>query len=524
MREATPATLERTYRGAVALLTVLAFLLSAAWAIMLPLFDGPDESRHYNSVARIVNGDGWGRPYEPRLLGSTQQALVESGVGLPDGSRTAPAVVSADRSGFLDPGSFEPRFRDYMVQHPPGYYVVQAGVITVAGGESLRWDRAHLLMRIASAAMLAAAVPFMIGAARWATGSRVAGIVGAAAVLAIPFFTVMGSYVSNDTLLLTTCSATLYFLVRACSDSRLSAWMLPLAGIAYGGALLTKGLALMLAPAVVVLAILAAHRRGWSVKTVATQIAAPAVIAAAIGGWWWVRNYLVLGVVQPSQFGSRERLQEPVAEYDLGRFVSGFFDRFNATFWGRGASAEKAFPQALEWGLAAVALGVVVSALIWGRRRWLMLVLLSFPVIVACTLFFNAHGIYWDTGRPQRGIQGRYVFSGAAAFAVVAAIAWCAAVRRLRRSAGTLLALVAPLPFLVTLLAMSWLVPRSWSGLTGLEAGWLPDEYMGVPKLIYIALLGITALVVVCLSATLVRLHRVDAELVDSLEKAEGER
>lgn len=502
---------ERRYRRAVVLLTLTGLLLSAFWAIALPYFDGPDESRHYNSVARIVDGGGWPLPYAADIFGSTQVAIMEAGGTLSDGQTYSSIPAASERSALLTgvPDTLDEI--DNMVQHPPGYYAVDAILVKLFGGAELRWDQAHIIMRGGSALMLALAIPFVVGVGRRLSGSPGGGLIAGIGMLMIPFYTVMGGYVSNDTLLVTLCSATVYFLVRAGGDPRSSAWWLPAAGIAYGAALMTKGLALMLAPAVIILAIMAVVRRGFSVRAVLSQLLVPAILAGAVGGWWWIRNYLLLGVVQPSQLGGRASSETPSDAYDLPRFFTQAISRMNATFWGRGGSDAKAFPDIIELLLGILLILVLVGAFVVSRRRVMLAVLLSYPMLILVTLFANSHSIFWDTGAINRGMQGRYLFSGAfafgAAFALVA-VAWRGRIRRPR----ALAAASAWGPAIATTLAATWLVPRSWSPAVRAADGLIPDNAMGISLSVYIVLALALLIVTAALCATMWRLPAERAE------------
>lgn len=212
-----------------------------------------------------------------------------------------------------------------MVQHPPGYYPASAAVLWIAGGGELRWDHASLLSRAVNAATLGLAIPLLAGSVRWVTGSRAAGLLGAFAALRVPFFVVMGGYVSNDTPLVTDCSATFYLIFRAWRGPAPPSWLLPAAGVTYGVALGTRGLALMMARVVVMLAVLAVRKTKRTMLGSVAALAVLAVVASAIRGWWWVRNLLVLGKLQPSQNGTREATGVMYPDYNL------------ATFWGEAA-------------------------------------------------------------------------------------------------------------------------------------------------------------------------------------------
>lgn len=491
--------MEQRYRYAVACAALLSFALSVLSAILLPYFDGPDEPRHVNSVARLVDGGGWPAPYEAKMLGSTLQAMYEAGDLLPDLTSAEEPAQPDDRSDLLGATDRPDEFRDFMVQHPPGFYAVEAAVVAAFGGGELRWDHAVLIMRVVSALITAAAMPFVIGFARWSTGSRSAGLVGGLLVLAIPFYPVMGGYVSNDALLITTCSAALYFSARAMRDPVARWFWMPLAGVAVAGALFTKGLALLILPTVGVFALVATHRRGWSVGSVATQVVLPLAVAMA-GGWWWIHNLVTLGVVQPSQHGARPRAAEPAEGYDLGLFLGNFFARLNATFWNRGANEAKALPDTLEATLGIVFLVLLVAAFVWGRSRGILAVAMLFPLLITVTLVQNAHTIYWNLGDPDRGIQGRYLFGAVAVFALAFAMVWLALRRGLPRMARAVAVLAALAPAAVAGWFLGWLVPRTWDAAGMSWSGSLPDDIMGVPVAIYPVAAGVAAAATVSLA------------------------
>ena len=148
---------ERAYRWAVACLTVIAFLVSLSWSTSLPFFSGPDESRHLNSVARLIDGGGWPLPYDAPVLGSVRDAVVESGLSTVMDVDSLP--VETERGPLIGDASQPDSGRDAMVQHPPGYYLVASAVIYAVGGGELRWDLALLVLRAVSAGIAALAIP-----------------------------------------------------------------------------------------------------------------------------------------------------------------------------------------------------------------------------------------------------------------------------------------------------------------------------------------------------------------------------
>ncbi|UQN14406.1 DUF2142 domain-containing protein [Gulosibacter sp. ACHW.36C] len=449
----------RLYSLAIATTSLLFFAFSLLWAFNSPFFDGPDESRHINSISRLVDGGGWPMPYEAVVTGATHQAELEGSVVVTQDGAVRELLDPIYRSTLFEYGTSQDKGRDTMLQHPPGYYAVAATVVAALGGGELRWDHAQFIVRGVSAAIVAGAIPFIVGTVRRVTRSRLIGILGGVGLLCVPFFTGLGGYASNDTLLLLACSATMYLLVRGVREARPSAWLLPLAGVAYGVALFTKGFALMLAPTVVILAFWVAWRRRRSVLHFVVQLLVPAAIAFAIGGWWWARNLLLLGKIQPSQLGDRERHENAFSGYDFGRFVGAFFERLNGTFWGRNLLPAEVVT------IAGVALiFVLIVALLTRQTRSMFFITALFPLLIAATIFNNAHGIYWDTSDPSRGVQGRYLFGGIVAVAIAIGACWLLILRRASTRARSILTMVGvAAPVAITAVCLPFMVSRRWT-------------------------------------------------------------
>lgn len=451
---------ERSYWLGALALTGLLFLGSVGWGVTTPAFHGPDETQHVNSVLRVLDGGGWPAPYEARVNGHTWQALVESGSPLVERrypeAREA-ATITETRSGVLDTTPLEDRWRDQMVQHPPAYYVITAGTVRALGGESLQWDEAQVVMRVTSAAATAAGLPFLIGVARRLTGSRTAGLVAGTVPFAIPFFVTMGGYVTNDALVFPAFSLCLYAGIRAVDDRRPLLWS-AVCGFALGSGLLVKGFLLMAVPVVVLLTLLVGRGRGWSWPRRALPPTFALSIAFVVGGWWWLRNWLTFGVVQPTQYGHAAPLDG--LDSDPRFFVTNFVGRFARLFWGRGGDPTIGYPESAVLLASSLLVALIVLGLVVSPRRLLLAIGLVFTVLIVVTIFRNAWSIYTAVGSINRGVQGRYVFGGLAGVAAAVATAWAWLIRRQRR-------LWAPTTLVGALviqgLGWAWVMRRLWS-------------------------------------------------------------
>lgn len=412
---------ERRYRWCVALVTGAVLCVSLGWSVTSPAFFGPDETQHYNSVSRLVAGEGWPLPYEVAIRGDTWQAVGESGTDRAMEVRQDwnGLVVGDTRSRLHESTELGDRGTDQMVQHPPGYYAVAAAAVQLSGGGDLPWDWALLIMRWVSAVLVAAAVPAVCGVGRRLTGSRLAGVIAGVSLLTVPYFANSAGFVTNDSLLVVTGSYALYFALRAAVDARRPLRWLTAAGVALGLAMLSKGLALMAVPVVFAFAALAAWRWETSWLRRLVTVAVPMVAAVVVGGWWWLRNVLLLGTVQPSQFGAVTPEPNGAFDYNWWYFVGVFFSRFNGLFWGRGVVAELGLPDSVVTGAGFIMVVATAVALFVGRRRLELALLLFFSVLVVATLFRNAHGIYVDFGLVGRGVQGRYIYGGIVAYGAV---------------------------------------------------------------------------------------------------------
>lgn len=453
------------YRRHLIRLTSAFFLLCLTWAISLPYFDGPDEIHHHNSVVRVARGLGWPRPYEAKMLGSTHHTRTEAQPPEPEAGSPVSRPPATRRARLVDPGPHEDHTRDHMVQHPPGFYLLAAAPLKLVGVGSIRWDTAALLMRIVSALTLTAALPFIVGTVSRLTGHRLAGLLGGTSLVGIPFFSNMGGYVTNDNLLIATGAAALYGATRIAVEPDAPRWLPAATGAALGLALFTKGYALLLIPAIVILSVLAIVRRPSGERSsLIGRLGIGAMLTVALGGWWWIRNLVVLGRLQPSQL-ARVHVGKPVhPDYSLTSFLRGSADRIQATFWGRGARASIAYPSSLTW-IATIGLVIVILAGVYlARRRLETVVLATVPVLLAASFLANAHRIYRvlvDSRNGIRGVQGRYLFSGIVVVAVC--VGWVAVSAR-RRIGPARARWIAPAaltaPWLVAVGGLVWTVAR----------------------------------------------------------------
>lgn len=420
---------ERSYRVTLALITGVVTLVTLCWAVLVPSYRAPDEPQHVNSVVRVLYGGGWPAPNEAEMLPVLVTAQSEGAVTadlpgsiadrfdrdfvdvdpLPDAARTE---VDADNAQ-AEPPLGRP---DQMTQHPPLYYLVTAATIDAAGLEAERWDIQLIAMRLLSVA-LAAPLPLLIAAAvRQLTASRAAALCAAALPLFVPQLTHIGGSVSNDVLLTLAGAVTTVLIVRVLQgDDRYRVAVV--LGVALGVGLLAKAFMVFFLPAVVLAFVLTRARRTLWSRLGRAMVALG--VGFAVGGWWWVRNLLVYGEIQPSA-GIKVVSPDPERDSAVEYYTTALGDVAHS-FWGKFAWLEIPLP---GWfvALASVLTVVLVAVGVSVRRARRECVLLAgLAGLVLAAVLVRGYGAYVDDGL-YAGLQGRYLYVAVVAVAIVAGV------------------------------------------------------------------------------------------------------
>ncbi|WP_182353706.1 DUF2142 domain-containing protein [Flaviflexus huanghaiensis] len=490
----------RLFVSASALLTAIYLIFLITWAYATPTFRTPDAPAHYNSVMRLVGGGGWPAPGEATLDPTVLTIAVEGGLvppGAPDLSiahfyRLEGGIIEGNGSTFasVDPlhevERSVPQFGgggsvgvDQMTQHPPLYYGLAAGYLTLLGADSWQWDGQLLALRILSALMVMWVVPSAIATARTLGLGRRVSLAAGAAVFAVPQLAHTGSAVTNDSLfilsgaLLTMACAKVLTRTPAARDVLLVGALLGL-GLWTKATFIPFGL-------VVGFSFLFSH--GAMPRTrKAVYAGAAGIVGLLIGGYWWVRNLVLYGTIQPAGYPN-EATDWAGEDPDPVDFLTTALENLVGSFWGRFGWLELPMPPALVAGLTVIAAIMAIAGLraAKGRRPALIVLTLFVPVTIL-VLLIQAWMNYLHTGNVA-GMQGRYLFPAVSALAVLVAFGivwllrfgpWAA------RSGGALLSVVAPAVGFYglwlmlgssypgeSLLGFSWVRWDSWSIATG---------------------------------------------------------
>ncbi|PZS12501.1 MAG: hypothetical protein DLM57_18870 [Pseudonocardiales bacterium] len=451
------------------LLVALQGMIMLGITVLYPPFQEPDEVPHIDYVIAHRHGEWFDAIGERRFQSGVLVAyelVPKTQNGTHVGVRPPPA--RSTRKSFDDLGTApsDSLFPNQMVQHPPLYYGLAAGFSYLLPHFShQRFDVQVCWLRLLSVLLLLPVPLLIYGAALRATQRPTLALVAATLPLSIPSYLRIGASVTNDSLLtlLTVLAAALLVRIAWGDRGRRTAVLL---GLAWGAALLTKGFALALPPAIVLAYLAGGHgslrdrvRGGWP------GIVTAGVIGCAVGGWWWVRNLVVYGLVQPDGFAT---LPEGVRQQGFGKdhppagdidFFFGFFRLLGRRLWGSlGLIDQPSLPRPLLFIPAALLLLSLVGAVLAGLRRhrsrldvpgWTAgrAVSLIAPTVLTLGVTYVGSRSTYLRGRPLGGVQARYLLPTVLGLAICAAIVAHLAAGRMRRWLP-LAALLASLGFM----------------------------------------------------------------------------
>ncbi|MEP7019128.1 MAG: DUF2142 domain-containing protein [Pseudonocardiales bacterium] len=459
----------RRFPLAIWFIMALQAMLMLATTVIYPPFQSPDEIAHIDYVIAHRHGewlDGVGeRRYQVGVDKAYNQVpRMQDGTHI--GAKPVPTRSARKSFDELGRGPSRNPYPNQMVQHPPLYYGLAAGFSYLLPNWShQRFDIQVFWLRLLSI-LLMAPVPLLIyAAARRATGNGAIALVAAIIPLSMPTYLRIGASVTNDSLLTLLTVAVSALLVRVAwgDQTRRTAVLL---GLAWGGSLLTKGFPLALPPAIVLAYLLGVDgslrdrvRASWR------GIVASGAIGFALGGWWWIRNLVVYGAVQPNGFAklsSHLRQQGFGADRPHGsdlHFFASFFHLLGQRIWGAlGLTDLPSLPHSLLLLVAGVFIISQVAGVLVGLSRlrsrfdlpgWTTARAVSLLLPATLTLaviYVNARANYFQN-HPLGGVQSRYIMPALLGPVICSAVALYVVAGRLRRWLP-LAALTAALLFL----------------------------------------------------------------------------
>ena len=424
----------RRLPGRLWLIVALQALLMACTMVLYPSFQNPDEASHVDYVLAHRHGEWLDAPGQRQYQSGTRaaQSLVPA-IQFREHVGTRTPLPRAKRLSFDELGTapVKAAIPNQMTQHPPLYYGLAAGFsYLLPYFDHHRFDVQVAWLRLFSLLLLLPVPILIFTAARRATGSQTVALVASALPLSLPSYLRSGASVNNDSLLLLLSSVLVALLVRV-TFGDLSRRVALLVGLAWAGALLSKGFALAMPPAIVVAYLVGA--RG-SLRQRLALAWRPVLIAGAVGtvlgGWWWVRNLALYGTVQPDGLG---QLSDTVRQQIFGRdgahgtelnFFVQFFRLLGLRIWGSiGLIDTPSLSHRLLFGLSGLLLLAVLASLVAGlgpvraRSAWLRAtdwrldraVSLLLPVPLTLLVMYVGARPRYLHGRQLSGDQVRYL-------------------------------------------------------------------------------------------------------------------
>jgi len=325
-------------------------LCAAAWSLVVPPFETPDEPGHARYVSFLMeNGrlpragvEAPGEAHQPPLY----YALAAAAARCAGAERI---VVSPERN---------PRFRWYGGTEE-SKYLHPAGESPPLSGDA----RALHWLRLLSVVLGAATVAAIHRMGLAALGDPVQAAVAAALAAFIPQFTFLSASLNNDTLANLLSAGCLACLVMALSSTTAGAGLWLAAGVLAGAGILAKFTGLAMLPCGLIAIFLAGRRRGKSVWRETAAFLSPALLVPLP---LLARNLMVMGdplgaaaqVETLPQLLDRKTLLSPyfVTEFPLVLFRS---------FWGVFGWMSFLLP----WWFYAGCLALTLAAIVGLTRR-----------------------------------------------------------------------------------------------------------------------------------------------------------
>lgn len=407
------------YAAGVAAATLALLGVLLAWSVLTPGFRAPDEPQHVSTTLRLALHGSYPAPgtatMEPFVAASEPVFGMVRPYDLEPLAPEGPPRDMATRTvGELNDFSVTPEV-DWMTQHPPLPYATIAAGVRMLGVDGLQATTALMAMRwLSLLALLPVPALLAHGVRRLGLGDRTA-VAAAFSPLLVPQVALIGAVVTNGTLLVLL-STLVLVLSNGVLLGDLRRRTAVLLGLALAAALLTKGFALLLYPSVGL-----AYAGAWVRDRRAWRPALTSLGVSLLGLWWWIRNYLVHGSVQPSGVPPEAR-GEQLGDVPTGgpvRYALTFLDGFSSNLLFNLNDFETTWPSLIRRGTALAFILLLCAALVIARReqRWALLLAAGPGAAVFLVTLVNGYG-GWAIGDGVHGARGRYVQMAILALAI----------------------------------------------------------------------------------------------------------
>ncbi len=406
----------RRTRATLLMLACVGVAVTLLWSFAMPNFRGPDEVQHIDIIFEMTENHSFttSRDYKPHA-----RALVVSDIAY-NGDLSSLHALGTD----VIPRNKRPAFTDtpdlrsgsnQLNQHPPlgwGTAVVGSEIVGIFSEPSdWAYDKYVLLLRFFNALHMGFVGPLIYVSVRRLKGPHAVALLAGLLPLAIPMATNISGMMSNDGMLLLVGAGFAYCVARVVTGDYKIRNNVGF-GLVIAAALLTKAWGLLLLPTTAFVF----GSQWWVDRRHRFEILlasfATGVTATVVGGWWWVRNVVVEGAVQPHHAAFRPVPEgfTPMSSWAWMRMASAWLTR---RFWGWfGTFVDKV---RLPLWLATLATVVALICVVFAFRRSTTAVRIF--SIAGLGLFFvnsaevlrQARALHLEHGGIQ-GIQGRYMF------------------------------------------------------------------------------------------------------------------
>jgi 4-amino-4-deoxy-L-arabinose transferase-like glycosyltransferase len=403
-----------THRRVLTLLLVAFVVLAVAYSLANPLYEATDEVRHvryvrhlavYNALPEQVTQGPRAQSHHPPLYYALA-ALVSRWVPVEEDVYYSPPTNPFWAYRYWEVGQDNKNQYLHGSSEAFPFHGITLAVYL------MRWFSVILGLGVVY-------LTYRLGRTIWPARPALA-LAGAALVAFNPQFLYLSGAVGNDVAAALAATAVLLASVHLLSTGynvRRAAGMGALSGLA----LLTKfNLVALLAIVELALLIVAIRSRDWRPFVHGNLILLP--VAAAISGWWFLRNELLYG--EPTGFQRVTELWGVRDPLDSWTLAWSELPYLWSSLWGRFGYGQVPLPSWIYQGLA-VAAGVGSAGALWqvgamvARRQvriavifLILMVLLVFAVVFAYILVSPA------------GSMGRFFFPGLPALALLIAWGW----------------------------------------------------------------------------------------------------
>ena len=449
------------------LILVLFVILGSLYNLITPIFEKPDEPKHYAYVKYVA--DGRGLP----LFATDERPLWRQE------ATQGPLFYTLAALGtfWIDDSDFE-----VLIRENPHYLGGQgawgdnSNRFVHTDREAFPYRGATLAVRVARFIALfigAIAVAATYGIARIIFPARPALAVGAAALVAFnPMFLFISSSVSNDSTVAAASALTVLAGLRALRASPPTGRHFLALGLAWSLAVLAKSSALALGPWIGLILI----GTGWREKSIGSFLRRASIVGGLsllLAGWWYASTWVIHGdllgtATHAARFGRRDPMPTVL---QLLPELEGLEESFWALFGWRNLPVDERlyvlFAALDRMALLGWAILLVrqVRKRGWTRHQWLAVTLtwLWFSLALATVMRWMQLSTWGNTGR--------LLYSGLSAIALLLALGWSAFLPDdksrylLGALAGILLIIAVACPFLYIAPAYARPAPLSESDL-----------------------------------------------------------